>query len=285
MQTRARRMARAMGDGAVRWWQTLTTADAGAIEVSDPVVVLPVAAIEQHGPHLPLSTDLEIGLGLLSEAFRRLPEDFPVWALPPQAIGCSREHARFPGTLSLEPEQLSALVEGVGEALAQVGVRRLVLSNSHGGNRHALETAGLRLRDELDMLVVQASWFRFPRPEDVDLPEGEWLHGLHGGAVETAMMMHLRPGLVRASEAARARSLGEELGKTLRRVGPEGSASFSWLAGDLHPDGAVGDATLADGELGARFVSHYGAVLAEVIQDARAFPLDRLGRRSEDDAL
>ena len=196
-----------MADGAVRWWQTLTTVDADAIELSDPVVVLPVAAIEQHGPHLPLSTDLEIGLGLLSEAFRRLPDDFPAWALPPQAIGCSREHARFPGTLSLEPDQLSALIEATGEALAQIGVRRLVLSNSHGGNRHALETAGLRLRDELGMLVVHASWFRFPPPEDVELPEGEWRHGIHGGAVETAMMMHLRPDLVRMSEAARARLL------------------------------------------------------------------------------
>ena len=265
-----------MADGVVRWLQTLTTVGAGAIELSDPVAVLPVAAIEQHGPYLPLSTDLEIGLGLLSEAFQRLPDDFPAWALPPQAIGCSREHARFPGTLSLEPDQLSALIEGMGEALAQIGVRRLVLSNSHGGNRHALETAGLRLRDELGMLVVHASWFRFPRPEDVDLPEEEWRHGIHGGAVETAMMMHLRPDLVHTSEAAQARSLGEELGETLRRVAPEGPASFSWLAGDLNPEGAVGDASLADADLGARFVSHYGAVLAEVIEDARAFPIDRL---------
>ena len=265
-----------MADGAVRWWQTLTTVDAGTIELSDPVVVLPVAAIEQHGPHLPLSTDVEIGLGLLSEAFRRLPDEFPAWALPIQAIGCSREHTRFPGTLSLEPDQLSALIEGAGEALAQIGVRRLVLSNSHGGNRHALETAGLRLRDELGMLVVHASWFRFPRPEGVALPEEEWRHGIHGGAVETAMMMHLRADLVRTSEAARARSLGEELEETLRRVAPEGSASFSWLAGDLNPGGAVGDATLADADLGARLVSHYGAVLSEVIEDARAFPVDRL---------
>ena len=265
-----------MADGAIRWWQTLTTVEADAIEQRDPVVVLPVAAIEQHGPHLPLSTDLEIGLGLLSEAFGRLPDGFPAWALPPQAIGCSREHARFAGTLSLEPDQLAALIETTGESLAQIGVRRLVLSNSHGGNRHALEIAGLRLRDELGMLVVHASWFRFPQPEDVDLPGGEWRHGIHGGAVETAMMMHLRPDLVRASEATRARSFGEELEATLRRVAPGGPASFSWLAGDLNADGVVGDATLADAELGARLVSHYGAVLAEVIEDARAFPLDRL---------
>ena len=142
-----------MADRTVRWWQTLTTVEAGRVALADPVVVLSVAAIEQHGPHLPLSTDLDIGLGLLSEAFGRIPEDFPAWALPPQAIGCSREHARFAGTLSVEPEQLSALIEATGEVLAHIGVRRLVLSNSHGGNRHALEIAGLRLRDELGMLV------------------------------------------------------------------------------------------------------------------------------------
>jgi creatinine amidohydrolase len=265
-----------MADGAIRWWQTLTTVDAEGMELGDPVVVLPVAAIEQHGPHLPLSTDLDIGLGLLEEAFQRLPDGFPAWVLPPQAIGCSREHARFPGTLTLEPEQLTALIEGAGESLARVGVRRLVLSNSHGGNRHALEAAGLRLRDELGMLVVHASWFRFPRPEDVDLPEAEWRHGLHGGAVETAMMMHLRADLVRASQSPQARSLGEELEETLRRVAPEGAASFSWLAGDLNPGGAVGDATLANADLGVRFVSHYGTILAQVIEDARAFPMDRL---------
>ena len=265
-----------MADRTVRWWQTLTTVEASRVALADPVVVLPVAAIEQHGPHLPLSTDLDIGLGLLSEAFGRIPEDFPAWALPPQAIGCSREHARFAGTLSVEPEQLSALIEATGEVLAHIGVRRLVLSNSHGGNRHALEAAGLRLRDELGMLVVNASWFRFPRPEDVDLPEGEWRHGLHGGAVETAMMMHLRPDLVRTSEVVRAPSLGEELAETLRRIGPEGAASFSWLAGDLNPDGVVGDATLADADLGAHLVSHYGEVLGEVIEEARAFPIGRL---------
>ncbi len=265
-----------MADGAIRWWQTLTTVEADAIEASDPVVVLPLAAVEPHGSHLPLSTGLEIGLGLLSEAFGRLPDGFPAWALPPQAIGCSREHSRFAGTLSLEPEQLSSLIEAAGEALARIGVRRLVLSNSHGGNRHALEIAGLRLRDELGMLVVHASWFRFPQLKDVDLPDGEWRHGIHGGAVETAMMMHLRPDLVSAPEAAQTRSFGEEFEKTLRLVAPEGSTSFSWLAGDLNVDGVVGDATLANADLGARLVSHYGAFLADVIEDARAFPLDRL---------
>jgi len=260
----------------MRWWSALTTEEARALGARDPVVILPLASTEQHGPHLPLSTDLDIGLGLLGAAFGLLPGDFPALMLPPQAVGSSREHARFPGTLSLEPELLGALIEETGDALAACGVRRLMLANSHGGNRYVLDDAGLRLREEHGMLVVKASWFRFPRPDGVELPESEWRHGLHGGAVETAMMLHLRPDLVRKDRASNARSLGEELEGTLEHLGPEGAASFAWLAGDLHASGVVGDARRADARMGERLVAHYAAVLAQVIRDARAFPLDRL---------
>ena len=263
-------------DDSIRWWQSLTTTEVARLASRDPVAILPIAAIEQHGPHLPLSTDLDIGLGVLAAAFQSLRDDCPAWALPPQALGASREHARFPGTISLEPELLIAAIEAVGDALARDGVRRLVLSNSHGGNRHALDEAGLRLREEHGMLVVEASWFRFPRPAGVELPEAEWRHGLHAGAVETAMMMHLRPGLVRDDALPPGRSLGEELEGTLTRLGPEGVASFAWLVGDLNAEGVVGDARRADPAMGALLVSHFGTVLAEVIMDALAFPLDRL---------
>lgn len=265
-----------MADDPIRWWQSLTSTEAGALEDQDPVAILPLAATEQHGPHLPLSTDLDIGLGLLAAAFKALPDDFPAWVLPAQAVGCSREHAAFPGTLTTEPESLVGLIEDAGDALAACGVGRLVLFNSHGGNKHALDVAGLRIREEHSMLVVKASWFRFPRPEGLDLPEDEWKHGLHGGAVETAMMMHLRPELVRTKEIKNARSLGHDLQGKMSQVGAEGVASFSWLADDLNSSGVVGDATRASAQMGKKLVEHYGSVLADVIKDARAFPLDRL---------
>jgi creatinine amidohydrolase len=265
-----------MTDDPIRWWQSLTSAEVANLSWQEPVAILPLAAIEQHGPHLPLSTDLDIGLGILAAAFRLLPSDFPAFALPPQAVGASREHARFAGSLALEPELLIAAIESAGDALARDGVKRLVLCNSHGGNRYAVDEAGLRIREAHDMLVVKASWFRFPRPSQIELPESEWRYGLHGGAVETAMMMHLRPDLVQKDKVARWHSLAEELDKTLNRIAPEGEAPFAWLAGDLNPAGAVGDARYADPAMGARMVDHYGSVLAEVILDARAFPLDRL---------
>jgi creatinine amidohydrolase len=173
-------------------------------------------------------------------------------------------------------EQLIRTLVEQGAALARSGVRRLVLSNSHGGNRHAMEAAGLALRAGYDLLVVKASWFRFARPTGVDVPEAEWRHGLHGGAVETAMMLHLRPELVRTDSIADFPSLGAELESSLRRLGPEGEASFAWLAADLNPHGVVGDARLATAAMGERLVEHYGRVLAEVIMDARDFPLERL---------
>ncbi len=261
---------------AFPWWGSLTSSEAEALAAADPVVVLPLGAVEQHGPHLPLATDLHIGLGLLERALRHLPDGFPLAVLPPQPVGASAEHARFPGTLSLEPALLAEVVHAHGRALARMGVRRLVLAGSHGGNRHVEDAAALRLREEHGMLVVKAAWYRFPRPGGLELPEGEWRHGLHAGALETAMMLALRPELVRTERAADAPSLGGELEATLRRVGPTGEAPFAWLAGDLHPSGAAGDATLADADLGERLVEHYGRVLADVLQDARDFPLDRL---------
>jgi creatinine amidohydrolase len=265
-----------MSGHSIRHWQSMTTVDARRAAGRDPVVILPLAAIEQHGPHLPLSTDLDIGMGLLASAFGQLPDDFPAWVLPPQAVGTSREHARFPGTLSLAPEVLSDVIHQHGVALARCGVRRLLLSNSHGGNRGVLDTAGLRLREERGLLVVKFSYFDHPRPEGLDLPETEWRHGLHGGAVETAMMLHLRPDLVRTGEMRYAETLGTDLEGTMRRLGPTGAVSFSWLADDLNRSGVVGDATRADAGTGERLVAHYGRALADAIQDAKAFPLERL---------
>ena len=265
-----------MNPSGIRWWGSLTTRAASRVAGSDPVVLVPLAATEQHGPHLPLSTDLDIGLGLIAQAFQWLPAEAPAWVLPPVPVGCSREHARFPGTLSFEPELLAAMIEELGDSLAAAGVRRLVLCNSHGGNRQALDDAALRLRETHDMLVVKASWFRFPRPADAAVDETEWKHGLHAGLVETAMMLHLRPEAVRMELAPDARSLGQDLEGVMKRLGPEGAASFGWLAGDLNASGAVGDARAATAALGRRLVEHYGSVLARVVQDARAFPLDRL---------
>jgi creatinine amidohydrolase len=264
-----------------RAWSERTAPEIAAAAASDPVVVLPVAATEQHGPHLPLSTDEDIGRGLLDAAFRHLPADANVFALPMQEVGASPEHESFPGTLDLGGAVFEEVLVALGASVARAGVRRLVVHNSHGGNRATIDRAALRLRREWGLLVVKAHWFRFPRPT-VDLPEAEWVHGLHGGAVETAMMLHLAPERVRSERLDDFGSFGADLADRLTHLGPEGVAAFAWVAEDLNPSGAIGDASLASAELGRVLVDHYGRVLAEIIRDAAAFPLERLAELDGD---
>ena len=258
-------------------WQSLTTTDVRHLASQDPVIVLPVAAIEQHGPHLPLSTDVDIALGLIDSAGGHLPAGLPLAVLPPQLIGTSHEHIRFDGTLSLGPSELCEVIVALGASVARSGIRRLVVCNTHGGNLRAIDAAAVTLRDRLAQLVIKVSYFLAAPPDDVDLPEAEWRHGLHGGAVETAMMLHLCQTRVRTKEIRSTRSLGEELETSMRRVGPESpGASFAWLAGDLSATGVTGNAKLATADLGSRLVEHYSQLLADAIQDARDFPLERL---------
>lgn len=261
----------------IRWWHDLTRNQAAEAVRVDPIVVLPVAATEQHGPHLPLSTDADIGHGILAEAFRSLGYEWhDAYALPMIRVGTSEEHLDAAGTLSIPPSTLQETIVGIGHSLARAGVRRMVISNTHGGNRATIDLAALHLRRARRMLVVKANAFRFPRPPGVDLPESEWTHGLHGGAVETAMMLHLRPEAVRGDRVTQFVSLGEDLENALEHVRPEGPAAFAWLSGDLNPRGVAGNATLADAAMGERLVRHYGQVLAGILRDAALFPLGRL---------
>jgi creatinine amidohydrolase len=268
-----------MSNSPIRSWQSMTTSEAEHLGANDPVVILPVAAIEQHGPHLPLSTDLDIGMGLLKNAFQYIGSDFPAWVLPPQMIGSSAEHLSFPGTLSLNENLLGGVLSTLGRAVARCGVRRLLICNSHGGNRQVIDTAGLQLRRDSALLVVKSHYFLFPRPTGVDLPDPEWRHGLHGGAVETAMMLHLRPDLVRTAHVKNFPPLGNLLERTLRHVGTDDSgASVAWLIEDLNRAGAAGNATLANAAMGERLVNGYGRVLADVILDTKEFPIDQIKR-------
>lgn len=258
-------------------WEERTGTELSTLATRDAVALLPLAAIEQHGPHLPVSTDLVIARGIVRRAMEALAaDDLPVVLLPELATGASLEHERFTGTLSLDADTLAEVVVQQGAALARQGFRRLVLFNTHGGNTDVVDRAGLRLRADHGLLVVKAHSFHFPRPSVPQIPEEEWVHGLHGGAVETSMLLHLRPDLVRVDHIDRFSTLGEELERAAQWVRPEGVAAFSWLAEDLNPEGVTGDARLATDQLGAELVGHYAAVLATIVRETRAFPVDRL---------
>ncbi|MBP6381891.1 MAG: creatininase family protein [Pseudomonadales bacterium] len=257
-------------------WQDHTPRSLAALAVSGAVAVWPLAAIEQHGEHLPLSTDLDIARGLTDAALGQLRGDVTVCVLPPLAIGMSREHAHFPGTLSLSAHTALAAMTEIGKGVAGAGFRRLVMLNSHGGNRAVIDLAALALRESRNMLVVRANYFLIAAPPDV-LPPAELRHGLHGGALETALMLHLAPQAVRLDLLPQARSLGEAMASRGQVLGPEAEAGFAWMAEDLNPGGTTGDARLASAALGARLVRHYGGKLARVIEESFDFDLARLG--------
>jgi creatinine amidohydrolase/Fe(II)-dependent formamide hydrolase-like protein len=145
----------------IEFWQDLTTTEFEGLDPMSTLALLPVAAIEQHGPHLPLSTDLIINRGIVHEAITRLAPGVRVLVLPEQAIGDSVEHTAFPGTLSLQPELLLALWADIGRGVTRTGLRKLVILNSHGGQVGFVDQAALRLRAEEHMLVIRANYFTF----------------------------------------------------------------------------------------------------------------------------
>lgn len=253
-------------------WLDLTSREISFLQ-SSAVAVMVVGAIEQHGAHLPLSTDLDIGEGLLEEALTHLPVRFPLVILPPMAVGASDEHLSFPGTLSLPPELAIATLEAHGDAVARAGLHRLVLINSHGGNKAVMDLAALRLRRRHGMMVVKVNYTRMPPPGTLPaggLPAEELRHGLHGGALETAMMRHLAPDKVRLDQLDHPHSRGEAMAEKGLLLSPEGEAAFAWLAEDLHPAGVVGNARLGTAELGERLVAHYGKRIARILRETQS---------------
>ena len=150
-----------MAEAMIEFWQDLTTTELDGLDPMSTLALLPVAAIEQHGPHLPLSTDLIINRGIVHEAITRLAPGVRVLVLPEQAIGDSVEHTAFPGTLSLQPELLLALWAEIGRGVTRTGLRKLVILNSHGGQVGFVDQAALRLRAEEHMLVIRANYFTF----------------------------------------------------------------------------------------------------------------------------
>lgn len=240
---------------------------------ADTVAVLPVAATEQHGPHLPVSVDRTINEGVVARALELLPDALPVLVLPTQAVGLSVEHIRFPGTLTLSAETLIALWTEIGESVARAGIRKLVLLNSHGGQPQVVDIVCRRLRARAGMFAVACMWSRLGKPDGL-VGATEARHGIHGGFVETSMMLHLAPDRVDMAKAQDFRSRWIARENEYSVLVPEGAVGFGWEAQDLHPAGALGDASIATAEAGAQFVEHAAARLATLLREVHGLDLD-----------
>lgn len=265
-----------MDSRSSKLWQDRTTADFAALDRARAVAVLPVAAIEQHGPHLPVAVDASICQGIVDAVLARLPPASPVLFLPLMPIGKSNEHIGFPGTLTLSAETLLRLWTEIGESVHRAGIRRLVILNTHGGQPQLLDIVARDLRVRRGMLVVALNYWALGRPEGL-FSEAELRHGIHAGAVETSLMLHLRPDLVRESERRDFRSRAAEMETQYAQLRPEGEGiGFGWQIEDLHPLGACGNALDADGERGRAILEHVARRVVAVLDEVARFPLDGL---------
>lgn len=258
-----------------RFWAELTTEDFRALDPERTIAVLPVAAIEQHGPHLPVSTDTVIADGMIAETLKRLPDDISILVLPTQAIGKSNEHLRSPGTVTLTAETALRAWTEIGESVHRAGLRKLVLINSHGGNVDPLGIVARELRVRLGMLAVVAAWRRFGLPAGLYTDEESQV-GIHAGDIETSLMLHFRPELVRMENAKNFAPATVEIARTFKHLRPTGFTAFGWIAQDLHPSGAAGDAARATAEKGRLTAEHQAAAFIELLRDVRDFSLSRL---------
>jgi creatinine amidohydrolase len=228
------------------------------------IAVLPLAAVEQHGPHLPVGADGFIAEGCLARAVKLVPESMPVTFLPLQWVGKSDEHLAFPGTLTISAKTAIRAWTEIGESV------------HHGGNSPVLDIVARDLRVRLGMLAVTAAWSRFGYPDGM-FTDIERAHGIHGGAIETSLMLAMYPGMVRTGELADFKPETIAIEREFARLRADRPAGFGWMTQDLHPSGAVGDATLATAEKGEAALVHGAAAFVELLGEIERFDLSRLG--------
>ena len=260
-----------------RDWMEMTWADIAAAgeAVRHWIAVLPLAAVEQHGPHLPLGVDAYIAEAYLARVRKILPEALPATFLPVQRVGVSAEHLGYPGTLTLSAATAIKAWTEIGESLAQAGLRKLLLVTSHGGNVAATELVARDLRTRLGMLAVTVGWHRFGYPEGTFSGE-ERRHGIHGGDIETSLMLAAMPDAVRTERAAQATPATVAMAREFKWLGAYRPAGFAWMTQDLNATGAVGDATQASAAKGEAALAHGAQAFVELVREMDRFDLARL---------
>jgi creatinine amidohydrolase len=239
----------------------LTWKQVDALPRAATLLVLPTAAIEQHGHHLPLATDTLINNLLLGKALEQIPAGLPIYALPPVCYGKSNEHAGFPGTLSVSAQTFIAVVRDLGASIADSGFKKVVLYNTHGGNTSLVDVLARDLRAEFGLRTF--SLFGSAGAAFEGVSEQERTYGFHAGEIETAYLLHGAPELVHPEEYTTNYIARVDQPELLK---PEGSgANFAWLTKDIAPSGVMGDPSAATAENGERWSNHAAARIAEIL--------------------
>lgn len=254
-----------------RFWADLSTREFEVLDHQRTIAVLPVGAIEQHGPHLPVSVDRDI-LQAVVERVAALLDDLHVLFLPTMPIGKSNEHIAFPGTLTFSAQTLTQMWMEIGASVARTGVRKLVILNSHGGNVGVMDTVARDLRAEYGLLTASCSWFNFYEGEEL-YDAKELVHGIHGGKGETSVMLRIREQLVDMTRADNFHSVSEDWDAEFNYIGVGSKAAkVGWLIQDLNADGACGNAADANADFGEELLARGAANFVTFLRE-----FDQLG--------
>ena len=209
-------------------------------------IIWPFGAIEQHGPQLPLATDSIFIDEIICEVLKLFPSDVPLKKLPTQYMGFSPEHKGFDGTISLSSNLITSMIKEVGVQLSEMGFKRLILINAHGGQISLLSTAARELRSSAPKLSIFPCflWSGVEGLGDL-LPKKEIEDGLHASLAETSLMLSLKPELVGDERPCELLERQIPDGWSL-----EGNSPTAWFTEDLSSSGVIGDSRGANVNLG-----------------------------------
>ncbi len=239
----------------------LTWKQVDALPRESTLLILPTAAIEQHGHHLPLATDTLCNNLLLGKALELVPADLPIYALPPICYGKSNEHIGFPGTLSVSAATFMAVIRDLGASIHASGFQKVALYNSHGGNTSLVDVMARDLRAEFGLRTF--TLFGSPGVRFEGVSQQELTYGFHAGEIETAYLLYGTPELVDQEKYTSNYIARVETPELLK---PEASnANFAWLTRDIAPSGVMGDPGPATAANGEKWVNEAARGIAEIL--------------------
>lgn len=257
-----------------RFLPRLTTEEVKELRKDDALIILPIGAIEQHGPHLPIYTDTLIGEGLLNQAFELLDENENIWILPPLPYGKSTEHAGMPGTMTLSASTLQSVVMDISKSVHESGFKRLLLFNTHGGNHDLLNMISREIRIETGMMVFRLN----PGSSKTNslITEQEQKYGIHGGDVETSMVLHYKNNWVHPEKCP---TEFISLPENTKHLYLKGTSYFAWVINDISTSGVAGDAKKATLEKGIEINRFVSESLAEALKEMCRFDIDEISNK------
>ncbi|MFC5452049.1 creatininase family protein [Paenibacillus aestuarii] len=252
----------------------LSKVEVTELSKQDALIVLPVGAIEQHGPHMPVFTDTLIAELVLTEAFEQLPDDANIWLLPAMPYGKSTEHLGHPGTISLSATTLMAVVMDIAKSLQRSGFVKLALVSTHGGNADLLSMMAREIRIDTGMAVFRLDPGGLGSADEWITPQ-EKQFGIHAGDTETSLVLSAVPDWVHMKLApTEFPDYPDSRYLQLR------SRGFAWVMDDLSDSGISGDATKATVAKGRAMIKRYGADIAEALLAFAKFEMESLKMRN-----